>query len=100
MDSKDPVEVASEHYKLLLDGQRARIVEMYLPAGARDNEHSHPNEFVYFLRGSTVRIYEPPDEPADVDLPEGHVMERDPCTHSVENIGERDIHAIIFELKD
>ena len=47
----DPIDAAAEHYKLLQDGQRARMIEMRLPPGARDNEHSHPNEFVYFIQG-------------------------------------------------
>jgi quercetin dioxygenase-like cupin family protein len=95
----DPVEAASDHYTLLLDGERARIVEMRLPAGARDNEHSHPNEFVYFVKGSAARIYVG-DEIVELDIPDGMVMEHEPWTHSVENVGDSEIVALIFELKD
>ncbi|MCA1737005.1 MAG: IS630 family transposase [Actinobacteria bacterium] len=100
MDYQDPVEIASDHYRLLLDGKRARIVEMRLPAGARDNEHSHPNEFVYFLQGSNVRIHQGDGPPAELDIPDGFVMEHEPWTHSVENIGDREVRALIFELKN
>lgn len=95
----DPVEAASEHYRLLQDGERARMIEMRLPPGARDNEHSHPNEFVYFLRGSRARIHVG-GETVELDIPDGMVMEHEPWTHSVENIGDTEIVAVIFELKD
>lgn len=95
----DPVDAAAEHYKLLQDGERARMIEMRLPAGARDNEHSHPNEFVYFISGSKARIHVD-GEAMELDIPDGMTMEHEPWTHSVENIGDREIVAVIFELKD
>jgi quercetin dioxygenase-like cupin family protein len=95
----DPIDAAAEHYKLLQDGQRARMIEMRLPAGARDNEHSHPNEFVYFIKGSKAVIRVDGDA-MELDIPDGMVMEHEPWRHSVENIGDREIVAIIFELKD
>ncbi len=95
----DPVKAASKHYRLLQDGERARMIEMRLPPGARDNEHSHPNEFVYFIKGSKAHIRVGEDL-VELDIPDGMVMEHEPWTHSVENVGESDILAIIFELKD
>lgn len=95
----DPLDAAAEHYKLLQDGERARMIEMRLPSGARDNEHSHPNEFVYFIKGSKARIHVE-GEAMELDIPDGMVMEHEPWTHSVENIGDQEILAIIFELKD
>lgn len=95
----DPVDVASQHYRLLQDGTRARMIEMRLAPGERDNEHSHPNEFVYFITGSKARIYVD-DDVMELDIPDGMVMEHDPWTHSVENVGDREIVAVIFELKD
>lgn len=74
----DPVEVAADHYGLLLDGERTRIVDMRLPVGARDNEHSDPTEFVYFIRGSTARIHLPDGNPVERDIPDGHAMEHEP----------------------
>lgn len=94
----DPVEAAADHYRLLQDGPRARMLEMRLPPGDRDNEHSHPNELVYFLRGSTARIHVGGDV-VELEIPDGMTMQHEPWTHSVENIGDREIVAIIFELK-
>lgn len=94
----DPIQAASDHYRLLEDGERARIIEMRLPPGARDNEHSHPDEFVYFLQGSRARIHVDGDA-VELDIPDGMTMQHEAWTHSVENIGDTEIVAVIFELK-
>jgi len=99
MTFKDPTEVASEHYSLLHAGARARMVEMRLPPGARDNEHSHPNEFVYFVQGGKARIHVD-GEAMELEIPDGMAMEHEPWTHSVENVGDTEIVAVIVELTD
>ncbi len=57
MEYKDPIEVSPGNYRLLLEDGDYRMVEMWLPAGTSDIEHSHPNEMVYFNRRN-------PTEPA------------------------------------
>jgi len=92
----DPVVVSPNQYKLLLSGQGARIVEMRVPPGVTDVEHSHPHEYVYFIKGGNVRVHVG-DEKVELEIPDGHAMEHEPWTHRVENIGTTEIHAIIFE---
>ena len=48
----DPREVSPNHYRELFSNEHLRVVEMSLPAGEKDNEHSHPNETVYFIKGA------------------------------------------------
>lgn len=97
MEYIDPTQAASEHYKLLLENEHVRVIEMKLPKGQIDNEHSHRAETVYFIRGSKARIHLPDGNAAEVDIPDGHVMWHEAWTHRVENIGDHDIHAIIVE---
>jgi len=97
MEYKDPTNVSPNNYRLLLEDGDYRLVEMSLPAGTSDIEHSHPNEMVYFITGGKVRIHLPGDEPVELELPDGHVMKHEPWTHRVENIGATDIKAILFE---
>ncbi len=98
MEYIDPVEVSPNEYKLLYEDDDIRVVDMNLPAGVSDTEHSHPNEVVYFITGGKARIHVG-DESMEVEVPNGHVMVHDPWTHRVENIGDTDIHAIIVEKK-
>jgi len=98
MSNLDPVVDSPNEYRLLQETPDARMVEMKLAPGASDTEHSHPHEFVYFVHGSKVRIHTG-GETLELDLPDGHVMDHEPWTHRVENIGDRELLAVIFEPK-
>lgn len=95
----DPVEVSPNHYKVVLEDERFRILEMNLPAGQKDEVHSHPNEVVYFISGSKVKIHLPDGNVVEAEIPDGHVMSNEAWTHQVENVGSKDIKAIIVESK-
>lgn len=93
----DAVKAAAEHYKLLSEEANIRVIEMTLPPGARDNEHSHHNETVYFINGGSARVHLPDGTSNDLDIPDGFVLHHEPWTHSVENVGDSTIRAVIFE---
>jgi quercetin dioxygenase-like cupin family protein len=95
----DPLKTATEHYRLLFEDEHVRVLEMSLPAGQIDNEHSHPEETVIFLQGGRVRVHLPDGGTAELDLPDGHIMWHESWTHRVENIGSKDIRAFIVEDK-
>ena len=97
MQYQDPVQVSPDNYRLLLENGSYRMVEMWLPAGTSDIEHSHPDEMVYFITGGKVRIHLPDADAVELEIPDGHVMKHEPWTHRVENIGTTDIKAILFE---
>ena len=97
-DYIDPVEAASDNYKLLSRKGNVRVIEMSLKPGEIDNEHSHPSETVYFLQGGKLRIHLPDGSSMEAEIPDGHVMHHEPWTHRVENIGNTHVKAIIFEL--
>jgi mannose-6-phosphate isomerase-like protein (cupin superfamily) len=93
------VKVSPRNYRLLLEDGNYRIVEMLLPPGTSDIEHSHPNEMVYFITGGKARIHVPGGQAVELDIPDGHTMKHEPWTHRVENIGATEIKAVIFERK-
>lgn len=95
----DPVKVSSKQYKVLLENDDVRVLEMSLKAGDKDTQHSHPSETVYFVNGGKVKIYLEDGGVVDADIPNGHVMWNGPWTHTVENVGTSDIYAIIVESK-
>ena len=92
----DPCEVSPSHYRDLFSNEHLRVVEMSLPAGEKDNEHSHPNETAYFIKGGKLRIYVG-DESMEAEIPDGHVMYHEAWTHTVENIGDTDVLAILYQ---
>ena len=95
----DPVKAAPDNYKLLFEDDTHRVVEMSLKAGQKDNEHSHTSEVVFFISGGSARISMPDGQSIDAEIPDGHVMAHEAWTHTVENTGDKDIKAIIFEIK-
>ncbi|MEE8518656.1 MAG: cupin domain-containing protein [Dehalococcoidia bacterium] len=95
----DPTEVSAANYKTLWEEGNRRVVEMTLKAGDSDIQHSHPNEVVYFITGGKVRITLENGESMEAELPDGHVMDHEPWTHQVTNIGTTDVRAIIYETK-
>ena len=95
----DPVQSSPNNYKVLLENEHVRVLEMTVKAGESDQTHSHPSETVYFVRGGKAKISLPDGGGMEAELPDGHVMWHDEWTHQVENIGTTDIHAIIVETK-
>ncbi len=96
----DPIKVSPGNYRVLLENDHVRVLEMSLKAGESDEMHSHPSETVYFVRGSKVNIHLPEGGKAEADIPDGHVIWHEGWTHRVENVGTSiDIYAIIVESK-
>ena len=93
----DPIQVSPNNYRVLLENDHVRVLEMNLRAGEKDEEHSHPAETVYFITGGKAKIQLPDGQTMEVALPDGHVMWNEAWTHQVENVGESDIRAIIVE---
>ena len=93
----DAIQVSPNNYKVLLENDRVRVLEMNLRAGEKDEVHSHPSETVYFITGGKAKIHLPDGQTVDAELPDGHVMWNEAWTHQVENVGSSDIKAIIVE---
>jgi quercetin dioxygenase-like cupin family protein len=87
-------------YSLLHEDERVRILEMNLPAGVNDGMHSHPDEAAYFVTGSRLRIHLPDGESVEMDVPDGAPLSHEAWTHSVENIGDADLKAVVVEIKE
>ena len=96
----DPVQASPAHYKTLLENEQVRVLEMTLRAGEKDQVHSHPSETAYFVKGGQVKIHLPNGEVMEADIPDGHVMWHEEWTHQVENVGPRDLYAIVVETKN
>jgi mannose-6-phosphate isomerase-like protein (cupin superfamily) len=94
----DPVESSPDHYKVLLENEHVRMLEMIVPAGEADNERSHPDETVYFIAGGKAKVTVG-GEAMEMELPDGATMWHEAWTHQVTNTGDTEIRAIIVESK-
>ncbi|MCH8817588.1 MAG: hypothetical protein IIC92_07660 [Chloroflexi bacterium] len=95
----DPVEVSPDVYTVLFENDAVRVLDMTLPAGQSDVEHSHTAETVIFLKGGKAHIALPDGDAMDAELPDCHIMWHEAWTHTVTNTGDTEIKAIIVESK-
>ncbi|MCE2468933.1 MAG: hypothetical protein J4F32_00135 [Dehalococcoidia bacterium] len=94
----DPTEISVDYYKVLAWQQARRMLEWRLPAGKSDRRHSHPNALVYFVKGAKLQFSYDDGEMAEEEYADGAVAAWGDVTHKVRNVGETDLHAIVFEL--
>lgn len=98
--AQDPLEVAPDMYKLLLENDRVRVMEVSFKPGEKIDTHSHPDHVAYIASGGTLSITEQGKEPQDIVATDGQVLWLDAQTHSAVNVGQTDIKIVVVELKE
>ena len=99
MNFDDPVITNPELYKILLENEHLRIVEMILQPGQKDDMHGHPHMGWYAEKGGKLRVNLKNGETKEMNVPDGKAMYQEPIMgHQVENIGETLVKLILFEF--
>jgi len=98
-NAQDPVKLAPQYYKVLVDNDQARVLEFRLKPGEKEPMHSHPAGFVYFFGEGKIKITYPDGRTEESAITPGETFWRKPVTHAGENTGNTEIHAIALELK-
>ena len=95
----DPVVVSPEHYRVLMENEFVRVLDVRLAPGEQDKMHSHPSS-AYFVMSGEKMTYHLPRSEKDGQLARGSVTLQGAIeVHSVENSGTVPIHLILFENK-
>lgn len=97
--AQDPVKVAPNNYKVLLENDYVRVLDSVLKPGERTPQHSHPARVVYSLSDHSGIFRFPDGRVVHSSSKAGEVVWRDPVIHSEENDGKVDSRAILIELK-
>ena len=97
--AQDPLVVNADTIKLKFENERVRVLEATLPAGAKEQVHSHPAYIIYVLEGGRFRNYASDGKITEGTFKTGDVIYREPLTHSAENIGDSAMHLLLVELK-
>jgi hypothetical protein len=87
----DRVKVSPDVYTVLFENDAVRVLDMTLPAGQSDIEHSHTDETAYFVKGGNAHIALPDENAMDSELPDGHIMWHEAWAHTVSNTGDTEI---------
>ncbi|WP_010204156.1 hypothetical protein [Salinibacterium sp. PAMC 21357] len=95
----DPVTTNPEHYSVVFENDRVRVLEYIDAAGDKTTPHEHPDSVMITLSDFQRRLHAEGNF-RDVDLPAGKAMWLAAQRHAGENIGETPTHVIFVELKD
>jgi beta-alanine degradation protein BauB len=97
--AQDPVKLAPQYYKVLLDNEHVRVLEYRLKPGETEPMHSHPAGIVYLFGEAKLKITYPDGRTEVNTVSPGETYWREPVTHMAENVGDTEVHAIAVELK-
>jgi quercetin dioxygenase-like cupin family protein len=97
---QDPVKVSPELYKVILDNERLRVLDITLKPGAKSPMHSHPDFVVYALSDGKAKFTFKDGKTQDIELKNGQCVWNDAMSHAAENTGQADLHVLNIELKE
>ncbi len=98
--AQDVLEVAPEHYKVLLENEHVRVLEVRINPGEKEAMHTHPATIHFPLAPAKVKVTYPDGKSVIRKGEPGGAIWVDPEKHAIENVGDTVIHAYIVELKD
>jgi len=96
----DPLKVASDTHKLVLENAFVRVIEAKVPAGKVEPKHSHPHGLTVYLANYSIEQKTFPDgKVTKHERKLGTVSWSDAVVHEIKNVGTTPSHAIRIELK-
>ena len=81
MEKQDPVEVAPNIYKVPLENDRVRVLDIHMQLGDKSPQHSHLARVLYMVTGGKVKYNYPDGEFEELELEAGQEMWSDEVTH-------------------
>ena len=97
--AQDPVKVAPDTYKVVTENQYVRVLDVHLKPAGKSAMHSHPGYVAVALTACKVRFTSADGKTQVVDFKPGEPSWRDAESHSAENIGTSECHALNIEVK-
>jgi beta-alanine degradation protein BauB len=97
--SMDPVATNPEHYKVVFENERVRVLEYSDQPGDKTTPHRHPDSVMYTLSSFQRRLVLD-DVQREVELEAGLVAWLPAQEHHGENIGTTPTSVLFVELKE
>jgi hypothetical protein len=95
----DPALTDGDHYTVIFENDRARVLEYHDQPGERTTVHRHPDSVMYTLSSFRRRISSGGHQ-VEVELPAGQARWLSAQEHAGENIGDTPTHSIFIEFKE
>jgi hypothetical protein len=100
--AQDAVKMVPSGYKVVLENARTRVLEFNSRPGmgvCGTGMHSHPAHLSVALTAAKARVKLPDGKTFEGENKPGDVFWSEAETHEVENIGGKDVRALIIEFK-
>jgi quercetin dioxygenase-like cupin family protein len=98
MKEQDPLNVGKNVYKLVMENDRVRVLDLFLKQGDKVAMHYHPDHVIYVLNGGKAKLTS--SGKTDVmDMKSGQAIFLKALSHDAENTGKTDLHLLVVELK-
>jgi len=94
----DPVETNPDHYTVVFENDRVRVLEYSDEPGDRTQPHEHPDSVMYTLSSFRRRLYAD-DAERDVEIAAGTTSWLPEQVHSGHNIGDTPTRVVFVELQ-
>jgi beta-alanine degradation protein BauB len=96
----DVMKSAAGAYRLLMENERVRVLDIRLKPGQKAPMHNHPGDHVvYVMNNAKFRLTFPDGTKNEVDLKAGQTLWMKAGSHATENIGPSEGHNLVVEVK-
>lgn len=95
----DPLQTASEVYKLMFENDRTRVMKATFKPLDKATMHHHPDHVVYVISGSKIRMTDSDGKTQEMDLKTGDAIFLPAQSHEAQNIGDTVLDLLVVELK-
>ena len=98
--AQDPVKVAPDHFKVLLENAQVRVLGFHASAGTKIPLHSHPAYISYSISGAGKTKFTSADgKMTEQTAKTGQATWHEAETHASEYQGAGSTHVLLVELK-
>src|SRR3989475_9730487 len=96
--AQDPVQVAPNNFKVLLENDQVRVIDFHSKGGEKIPMHSHPAYLTYDISGGGATKFTAPDgKTTEAPNEPGRTTWHQALTHASEATAQ--VHALLVELK-
>jgi quercetin dioxygenase-like cupin family protein len=99
LSAQDAVKVDPQHYTVVSENSKVRILKVHYGAHEKSVMHSHPDAVAVFLNDSTVQFSHPDGKKDNASFKAGDTLFTPAGTHLPENTGNNAMELILVELK-
>ena len=97
--AQDMVKVAPKNCTVVLDNDRVRVIRVVLKPGEKLPMHSHPANIVYTENSGKAKYTFAGGKTEEREAKAGQATWSEAMSHSTENTGTTETHAVVVEIK-